>query len=33
MKKVLGIGNALVDVMTQIDDDLILEKFGLTKAA
>lgn len=33
MKKVLGIGNALVDVMTQIDDDLILEKFGLPKGS
>lgn len=33
MKKVLGIGNALVDVMTQIDNDNILEKFGLPKGS
>lgn len=33
MKKILGIGNALVDVMTMIDDDGILEKFGLPKGS
>ncbi len=33
MKQILGIGNALVDVMTQIDNDLILEKFGLPKGS
>ncbi|MCU0457453.1 MAG: adenosine kinase [Bacteroidales bacterium] len=33
MKKVLGIGNALVDVMTQIDDDRILQEFGLPKGS
>ena len=29
MKKVLGIGNALVDVLLEIDDDRQIEKFGL----
>jgi sugar/nucleoside kinase (ribokinase family) len=33
MKKVLGIGNALVDVMTMIDDDSVLKKFDLPKAS
>jgi sugar/nucleoside kinase (ribokinase family) len=33
MKKVLGIGNALVDVMTMINDDSILKKFGLPKGS
>lgn len=33
MKHILGIGNALVDVMTQIDDDSILAKFGLPKGS
>ena len=33
MKHILGIGNALVDVMTQIDDDSILGKFGLPKGS
>jgi sugar/nucleoside kinase (ribokinase family) len=33
MKKILGIGNALVDVMTIIDDDKILESFGLPKGS
>jgi sugar/nucleoside kinase (ribokinase family) len=33
MKQILGIGNALVDVMTKIDDDHILEKFGLPKGS
>lgn len=33
MKKVLGIGNALVDVMTIIDDDSILKMFGLPKGS
>ena len=33
MKKILGIGNALVDVMTIIDDDHILEKFSLPKGS
>lgn len=33
MKKILGIGNALVDVMTMIDDDSILEKFALPKGS
>ncbi|HLP72324.1 MAG TPA: adenosine kinase, partial [Bacteroidales bacterium] len=33
MKKILGIGNALVDVMTMINDDSILEKFDLPKGS
>jgi sugar/nucleoside kinase (ribokinase family) len=33
MKKILGIGNALVDVMTRINEDNILEKFGLPKGS
>lgn len=33
MKKILGIGNALVDVMTMIDDDSILDKFELPKGS
>jgi len=33
MKKILGIGNALVDVMTILDDDYILEKFSLPKGS
>jgi sugar/nucleoside kinase (ribokinase family) len=33
MKKILGIGNALVDVMTMISDDSILQKFGLPKGS
>ena len=33
MKKILGIGNALVDIMTKINDDAILKKFELPKAS
>jgi sugar/nucleoside kinase (ribokinase family) len=33
MKRVLGIGNALVDVMTLIDSDNILRKFSLPKGS
>ena len=33
MKQILGIGNALVDVMTILDDDGILEKFSLPKGS
>jgi sugar/nucleoside kinase (ribokinase family) len=33
MKKILGIGNALVDIMTVIDDDRILDKFALPKGS
>jgi sugar/nucleoside kinase (ribokinase family) len=33
MKRVLGIGNALVDVMTLIDNDKILENFSLPKGS
>ena len=33
MKRIVGIGNALVDVMTLIDSDNILEKFSLPKGS
>jgi sugar/nucleoside kinase (ribokinase family) len=33
MKKVLGIGNALVDIMTKLDDDKFLEEFQLPKGS
>jgi len=33
MKKILGIGNALVDVMTQIDNDIVLKEFSLPKGS
>ncbi len=33
MKNILGIGNALVDIMTPIDNDHILEKFSLPKGS
>jgi sugar/nucleoside kinase (ribokinase family) len=33
MKKILGIGNALVDAMTMINDDVILAKFELPKGS
>ena len=33
MKKILGIGNALVDVMTMIDSDSVLSEFGLPKGS
>jgi sugar/nucleoside kinase (ribokinase family) len=33
MKKILGIGNALVDILTIIDDDKILEDFDLPKGS
>jgi len=33
MAKVLGIGNALVDILTRIDKDDILEDFGLPKGS
>jgi sugar/nucleoside kinase (ribokinase family) len=33
MKKILGIGNALVDIMTMISDDNILSKFDLPKGS
>jgi sugar/nucleoside kinase (ribokinase family) len=33
MKQILGIGNALVDVMTMINDDRILDKFSLPKGS
>jgi sugar/nucleoside kinase (ribokinase family) len=33
MKKILGIGNALVDVMTMIDNDKILDVFELPKGS
>jgi sugar/nucleoside kinase (ribokinase family) len=31
MKRILGIGNALVDIMTRIDDEKILDRFSLPK--
>lgn len=33
MAKVLGMGNALVDIITQIDNDELLGEFGLPKAS
>jgi len=33
MKKVLGLGNALVDIMTQLDHDEYLPQFGLPKGS
>jgi len=33
MKKILGIGNALVDVRTPITDDKLLEEFSLPKGS
>ena len=33
MGKVLGMGNALVDIITQIDDDKFLKDFGLPKGS
>jgi sugar/nucleoside kinase (ribokinase family) len=33
MKKIIGIGNALVDVVTNIDDETILQKFALPKGS
>jgi len=33
MKKILGIGNALVDVMTPITDDKLLEEFSLPRGS
>lgn len=33
MKQILGIGNALVDVMTIIPDDSVLKKFGLPRGS
>jgi len=31
MQKILGIGNALVDVLVEISDESVINKFGLTK--
>ena len=33
MDKVLGIGNALVDIMTKLPDDSTLDKFSLKKGS
>lgn len=33
MKKIIGIGNALVDVMTLIDDEKVLDNFSLPKGS
>ena len=30
---VLGVGNALMDIITQLEDDLILETFGLPRGS
>ena len=32
-KKVLGLGNALVDIMTQLENESLLQKFGLPKGS
>jgi len=32
-KSVLGIGNALIDVLINITDDTVLQKFGLPKGS
>ncbi len=32
-KKVLGLGNALVDIMTQLEDESLLQEFGLPKGS
>lgn len=33
MKKIIGLGNALVDIITEIDDELILKKLNLPKGS
>lgn len=33
MKKVIGLGNALVDILTEINDNSLLEKFSLPKGS
>ena len=33
MKKILGIGNALIDALVQVDNDLILNELGLPKGS
>lgn len=33
MKKILGLGNALVDIMTELEDDSLLNTFGLPKGS
>ncbi len=33
MDKVLGLGNALVDIMTKLDDDIVLENFSLPRGS
>ena len=33
MAKVIGLGNALVDIMTVIDSDKVLEKLNLPKGS
>lgn len=33
MKKIIGIGNALVDIMAMIDDDGMLDSFSLPKGS
>lgn len=31
MKKIIGIGNALVDILAKLQDDELLGEFGLSK--
>ncbi len=31
MRKVLGMGNALVDILTRLEDESVLNKFSLPK--
>ncbi|HDR88931.1 MAG TPA: adenosine kinase [Bacteroidetes bacterium] len=33
MKKIIGIGNALVDILIRLEDELLLEEFGIPKAS
>ncbi len=33
MKKILGMGNALVDILMELDDDRLLDEFGLPKGS
>ncbi len=33
MRKVLGLGNALVDILVQIDDDIFLSEHKLPKGS
>lgn len=33
MKKILGLGNALVDIITEVDDEVLLKEFNLPKGS